>query len=205
MAGQGIRRREILHIMGTAAAAASFPGFSKWGFACGHIGNAALGIRPASYHPQFFSDAEYAVVERLAELIIPSDGTPGAKEAGVAEFIDFMVWSDPEVQYSFRMGLTWLSAHSVRMMGKRFLDLPAEQQTSLLEPLGFKDKGRRGEEDGQRFFALMREFTVTGFYTSEIGYKELDNPALRFYSESPECPHKDDREHKHLSDNKNRG
>ena len=199
MAGQGIQRREVLRILGTAAAAATFPGFSKWGFACGHVGNAALPIRPASYHPVFFSASEYAMVETLTEIIIPSDETPGAKEAGVAEFIDFMVASDPEVQYSFRMGLAWLNAHSERSAGKRFLELSSEQQSSLLEPLGFKNKARPGEEDGRTFFTLIREYTVTGFYTSEIGFKELDNPALKFYAESPGCPHKDDREHKHLS------
>lgn len=199
MAGQGVQRREILRILGTAAAAAQFPGFSKWGFACGHIGNAALQIKPAAYQPQFFTPAEYAMVERLAEIIIPSDTTPGAKEAGVAEFIDFMVFNDAEAQYPFRTGLTSLNAHAERTSGKRFVELDPAQQNSLLEPLGLKDKARPGEEDGQRFFALMREYTVTGFYTSEIGFKELDNPALKFYSESPECPHKDDREHRHLA------
>ena len=198
MAGQGIQRREMLQILGVAAAAARFPGFSRWGFACGHVGNAALQIKPATYAPQFFTADEYAMVEQLADLIIPSDATPGAKEAGVAEFIDFMVSNDPEVQYAFRTGLTWLNAHAERNTGKRFMALNAEQQNSVLEPLGFKDKARPGEEDGQKFFALMREFTVTGFYTSEIGFKELDNPALKFYAESPECPHKDDREHRHL-------
>ncbi len=199
MAGQGIQRREMLRILGTAAVAANFPGFSRWGFACGHIGNAALQIKPASYHPVFFTDSEYATVERLAEIIIPSDETPGAKEAGVAEFIDFMVANDPEVQYSFRTGLAWLNAHCERGRAKRFLELSEAEQNSVLEPLGFKDKARPGEEDGRRFFALMRELTVTGFYTSEIGFKELDNPALKFYAESPECPHKDNREHRHLS------
>lgn len=199
MAGQGIHRRKILQILGTAAAAATFPGFSKWGFACGHVGNAALQIKPAEYRPQFFSPTEYAIVERLTEIIIPSDATPGAKEAGVAEFIDFMVANDPEHQYPFRLGLDWLNTYSEITIGKRFLELTPEQQLSILEPLGFKDKTRPGAEDGRKFFALMREFTVTGFYTSEIGYKELDNPALKFYSESPECPHKDDREHRHLS------
>ncbi|HET6177575.1 MAG TPA: gluconate 2-dehydrogenase subunit 3 family protein [Candidatus Sulfotelmatobacter sp.] len=199
MAGQGIQRRQMLRILGTAAAAAQFPGFSKWGFACGHIGNAALQIKPAVYKPQFFTPAEYAVVERLAEIIIPSDGTPGAKEAGVAEFIDFMVASDPDAQYGFRTGLTWLDAHSEQTAGKRFGELTLPQQTSLLEPLGFKDKARPGGEAGRRFFGMMREYTVMGFYTSEIGFKELDNPALKFYSESPECPHKDDPEHRHLS------
>ena len=199
MAGQGIQRREVLRILGTAAAAAQFPGFSKWGFACGHVGNAALQVKPATYHPQFFTAAEYATVERLADIIIPNDGTLGAKEAGVAEFIDFMVASDPEPQYGFRTGLSWLNAHAEQKDGKRFAELTPEQQTSLLEPLGFKDKARPGEEDGRRFFSLMREYTVTGFYTSEIGFKELDNPALKFYAESPECPHRGDPEHAHVT------
>ena len=199
MAGQGIQRREVLRILGTAAAAAQVPGFSKWGFACGHVGNAAMQVKPATYHPQFFTAAEYATVERLTEIIIPNDGTPGAKEAGVAEFIDFMVASEPELQYGFRTGLTWLNAHAEQEDGKRFAELTPEQQTSLLEPLGFKDKARPGEEDGRRFFSLMREYTVTGFYTSEIGFKELDNPALKFYAESPECPHKGDPEHAHVT------
>lgn len=193
----------MLRILGTAAAAAQFPAFSKWGFACGHIGDAALQrtglqIRPAVYRPQFFSAGEYAIVERLTEIIIPSDGTPGAKEAGVAEFIDFMVASDPDAHYGFRTGLTWLNAYAVQTAGKEFSELTPEQQASLLEPLGFKDKARPGQEAGRRFFSMVREYTVTGFYTSEIGFKELDNPALKFYAESPECPHKGDPEHKHL-------
>jgi gluconate 2-dehydrogenase gamma chain len=199
MAGQGVGRRQILKILGTAAAAAQFPGFSKWGFACGHVGNAALQIKPAAYQPQFFNAGEYALVERLTEIIIPTDKTPGAKEAGVAEFIDFMVASDPDAQYGFRTGLTWLNARCEQSTGKKFVELAPEQQTSLLEPFAYKSKARPGEEAGRRFFSTIREYTVMGFYTSEIGFKELDNPALKFYSESPECPHKDDPEHRHLT------
>ena len=198
MAGQGIQRREILRILGTAAAAAQFPGFSKWAFACGHVGNAKLQIKPAEYHPQFFTVGEYAAIERLTDIILPNDGTPGALDAGVPEFIDFMVASDPSVQYAFRTGLASLDAHSEQTAGKKFMDLTREQQTSLLEPLGFKAKFKPGVEEGRQFFHLVREFTVTGFYTSEIGFKQLDNPALKFYSESPECPHKGDPEHMHL-------
>jgi gluconate 2-dehydrogenase gamma chain len=198
VAGQGVHRREVLRILGTAAAAARFPGFSKWGYACGHFANQRLGIRPAVYRPQFFTPSEYEIIERLTEIIIPADTTPGAKEAGVAEFVDFMVASDPDAQYNFRTGLAWLDAHADEVQGKRFLELTLEQQNSLLEPLGFKDKARPEDEAGRGFFATIREYTVLGFYTSQIGFKELDNPALRFYAESPECPHKDDREHKHL-------
>jgi hypothetical protein len=169
MAGQGIQRREMLRILGTAAAAAQFPGFRTWAFACGHVGNAATQIRPAVYRRQFFTEREFATVERLTEMIIPADATPGAREAGVAEFIDFMVSRDADVQYTFRTGLTWLDAHCERSQGKPFLDLTPEQQTAILEPLAYKDKSRSGEHDGRRFFSLIREFTVTGFYTSEIG------------------------------------
>jgi gluconate 2-dehydrogenase gamma chain len=198
MAGQGIQRRQMLRILGTAAAAAQFPGFSQWGFACGHSGNAGLQVKPASYRAQFFAPAEYAAIERLTEIIVPSDATPGAKEAGVAEFVDFMVAHDPDAQYGFRTGLTWLEAYSVESAGQRFLDLGLDQQISLLEPLGFKAKMRPEHEAGRQFFAMMREYTVIGFYTSEIGFKELDNPSLKFYSSSPACPHPDDPEHKHL-------
>lgn len=199
MAGQGIERREVLRILGTALAAAQFPGFSKWAFACGHVGNAALQIKPAAYHPQFFSPAEYATVERLVDIIIPGDGTPGAKDAGVAEFIDFMVANDADVQYGFRTGLASLDALCEQSEGKRFVELAAERQTAVLEPLAYKDKARPGDEEGRRFFRLVREYTVTGYYTSEIGYRELDHPALKLYAESPECPHGGDPEHLHLS------
>ena len=198
MAGQDLQRREVLRIMTLAAAAAPFPGFSRWAFALGQESRGVEQIRPAQYKPQFFSNSEYAVVERLTELIIPTDDTPGAKEAGVAEFIDFMISRDREQQYPFRTGLSWLNAHSERLLSKPFLALSGKEQISILEPLAYKAKNREGEEDGREFFRRMKEMTVMGFYTTEIGYKELDNPALKFYAESPACPHKDDPEHKHL-------
>jgi hypothetical protein len=76
--------------------------------------------------------------------------------------------------------------------------LNSDQQTALLEPFAYKRKFRAGEERGREFFDLVREYTVMGFYTSEIGLKELDFPGLKFYAESPSCPHKDDPEHRHL-------
>jgi gluconate 2-dehydrogenase gamma chain len=48
------------------------------------------------------------------------------------------------------------------------------------------------------FFRLIRSYTVMGYYTSRIGLEELNYPGLKLYSHSPECPHKDDPEHRHL-------
>jgi gluconate 2-dehydrogenase gamma chain len=137
-------------------------------------------------------------VERLTDLIIPSDDTPGAREAGVAEFVDFMIAHDHDQQYRFRTGLAWLSAHSERQLGKPFLELTEQQQVAVLEPLAYTAKHREGEEEGREFFHSIREMTVMAFYTSEIGYRELDNPASRFYARSPACPHTEDPEHRHL-------
>jgi len=198
MAGQDLQRREMLRIMATAAAASGFPGFSKWAFICAHDTSGVERIRPESYQPLFFSSSEYAMVERLTEIIIPSDTTPGAKEAGVAEFVDFMVAHDSEQQYPMRLGVGWLNAHCERLLGKSFMGLSDAQQVSVLEPLAYKAKYREGEEDGRKFFSAIKELTVMGFYTTEIGYKEIDNPALKFYAKSPACPHPNDPEHKHL-------
>ena len=197
MAGQGLQRREMLRIMASAAAASKFPGFAKWSFVCSHD-KPVESIRPESYQPLFFSPSEYAMVERLTELIIPSDISPGAKEAGVAEFVDFMVAHDTEQQYPMRLGISWLNAQCERLIGKRFMALSQAEQVAVLEPLAYKAKHRAGEEDGRRFFSAIKKLTVMGFYTTEIGYKEIDNPALKFYATSPACPHVDDPEHKHL-------
>jgi gluconate 2-dehydrogenase gamma chain len=199
MAGQGLERREVLRIMALAAAASGFPGFSRWSFACGHGAPGLLQVRPSTYTPRFFSADEYETVARLAEIIIPSDDGPGAREAGVSEFIDFMVSSDPGVQYRFRYGLTWLDAHAGRNHGGTFRALDAAQQDELLGRLAYKDRFRAGEDEGRAFFKLMREYTLMGFYTSKVGLQQLDYPGLRsYYPSLPGCPHPDDPEHRHL-------
>jgi gluconate 2-dehydrogenase gamma chain len=203
MAGQSLERREVLRVLAIASVAAQFPGFSRWAFACEHVRVDSSQIKSASYSPKFFTPTEYGTVERLTEMIIPSGGGPsdggaGAREAGVAEFIDFRVWSDPSVQYKFRFGLGWLNAHSERLHSRGFMGLEPDQQNEILRRLAYKKEFRDGEEDGRVFFGLMREYTVMGFYTSRVGLEELDYPGLKFYSESPSCPHVNDRGHLHL-------
>jgi Gluconate 2-dehydrogenase subunit 3 len=199
MAGQGMERREVLRVMAMASVAARFPGFHRWSFVCDHVGSNEGGSRPGRYVPQFFTSREYAIIEHLAEMIIPSDETPGAQEAGVSEFIDFMVWSDPSVQERFRSGITWLDVRCYKTYGKSFGDLASGQQSEILARLAYKDRFEEGDEDGRAFFHLMRDYTVMGYYTTKIGLEQIDCPALQHvYPESPACPHTDDRAHDHL-------
>jgi len=231
MGQQGIERREMMRILAVASVASRFSGFRLWAFACDHDAHKDEATKRASgpYQPQFFLPEEYATIERLAELIIPNDGQPGAREAGVAEFIDFMVASSADVgsssyqppvsrtpvsehsrvpealssrqgiQYLFRYGLNWLEGHARHLHGRSFRECPEEQQTDMLEHLAYTERYRRGEEDGQAFFKLIREYTVMGFYTSRMGLEQLDFKGLQMvWEQMPECPHKDDPEHLHL-------
>jgi gluconate 2-dehydrogenase gamma chain len=208
MAGQNLERREMLRALSIAAGAAQFPGFVKWAFADPEAGqhggkhvNPAPQAKPNNpYKPQFFTDDEYKIVSRLSELIIPTDSTPGAREAGVSEFIDFMAFSDSSLQYRFRYGVGWIDAHSRYLFGRRFLEITPEQQTEMLTHLAYKDRHRTGEEDGRNFFQLIREYTVIGFYTSRVGLEEIKYPGLtQYWREMPGCQHLDDPEHKRLS------
>lgn len=199
MAGQGPDRRAILRLLSIAAAASEYPGFSHWVYAQDQVhGTIAAKPRAPKYTAQFFSEPDYRLIERLCEIIIPSDETLGAQEAGVAEFIDFMVWSDPTIQAKFRDGVAWMNANANQVHGRNFVSLDATQQQGLLEPLAYRKFYKPGGEPGQKFFALFREYTLMGFYTTKIGLQQLDYPGFRFYAQSPGCPHHDDPAHANL-------
>ncbi len=155
--------------------------------------------KPTVYTPIFFTSHEYATVEQLCDLIIPADPQiPGAKAAGVSEFVDFVVANDPTLQPQFRHGLAALDQLSSQIGKQKFLSLEMSGQCDLLKRLAYRSKFRHDEESEQQFFLLIRKYCVMGFYTSEIGFKALDSPSLKFYAESPGCPHPDDPEHLHL-------
>jgi hypothetical protein len=204
MAGQAPSRRELLQALTLAGLASTFSGFSRWSYALGeemhpHQQNAPVQIAHAAYAPQFFSPHEYRTVEVLADAILPAtedashQPQPGAKDAGVAEFIDFMVYSDPSLQLQFRNGLAWLDNASKPAAG--FAALSAPQQNALLERLAYKAKHRANEKAGQEFFLLFRKYTLMGFYTSRMGLESLDYPGLKFYGASPGCTHEGNPEH----------
>ena len=198
MAGQSPTRRELLQAFSLAALASAVPGFSRWCFAFDERGRtdaAGAGLlTPAQqYVPQFFSPREYKTVEVLTELILPSDEGTGAKEAGVSEFIDFMVKREAALQEPFRHGLAWLDEATGN--GRSFVGLPHAEQTRLLDRLAYKKYQRPEGKPGQDFFRLVRSYTVMGFYTTKIGLEALDYPGLKFYATSPGCPHPDNPEH----------
>jgi gluconate 2-dehydrogenase gamma chain len=226
MAGQGIERREILRYIGIASVASSFPGFRLWTFACtDHVHAASTSTAQASaspYKPLFFSPQQFRLVEHLTEMIIPADDSPGAKEAGVAEFIDFMLANRVSVtahedarsveerlrqgtaaQIQFEGGLNWLDVRSKSEYKTAFMECTPSQQVALLEELAYKSKFTPTTERGREFFQMLRDYTVVGYYTSKIGLESLGYPGLRvFWPKMQACPHPDDPEHVRLTEPK---
>ena len=200
MAGQGLERRDVLRMLALAAAVSECPGFARWSFAFAEEpaeGQRRAGPGAPAYTPRFLTAEEYALVALLAALIIPADDTPGAADAGVSEFIDTMAAHDRVLQPRLRRGLAWLQARARLLHGRGFDELEPSQQVAFLERLAYSAQHQRGEEEGRRFFQLLREYTVMGFYTSRVGLEQLGYPGLRTYAESPGCPDPSDPLHRH--------
>jgi hypothetical protein len=126
----------------------------------------------------------------IAELIIPQTDTPGARAAGVPQFIDLALaeWLDADERTRFLEGLADIDARSRKKFGKDLTGCTPAQQTELLELLdlevaGMRDAERQGVRreptPAQHFFHMMKRVTLLGYYTSEIGAtEELHNPII---------------------------
>ncbi len=133
---------------------------------------------------KFFTDHEMATITVLGDIILPKDETSGsASDAKVPEFIEFVVKDMPHYQTPLRGGLRWLDMQSLSRFEKAFKDCDQKQQIEIVEDIAYPKvegaiaktnrKIKPGMEQGIEFFSGMRDLVLTGFYTSEIGVKDL--------------------------------
>lgn len=121
-----------------------------------------------------FSEHEMATITVLADIIIPKDEVSGsASDAKVPDFIEFIVRDMPQHQVPLKGGLRWLDMHCLKQYEKAFKDCSQQQQIEVVDAIAYPNKAKAGMKQGVAFFSLMRNLTVTGFYTSEIGVKDL--------------------------------
>ena len=123
---------------------------------------------------KFFVPHEMATIAILCDIIIPADEVSGsATQAKVPDFIEFIVKDMPEHQTPMRGGLRWLDMQSNKNFQKSFIDCSQQQQLSLIDQIAYPKKAKPGMQQGVSFFNLMRNLTASGFYTSEIGIKDI--------------------------------
>ncbi len=122
----------------------------------------------------FFTPEEMATIATLSNIIIPADEVSGsATDAGVPAFIEFIVKDMPQHQVPMRGGLRWLDLHCIKAYGKAFTDITDAQRIEVVETIAYPNKAKADMAQGVAFFSLMRNLTATGFYTSEIGVKDI--------------------------------
>ncbi|MDQ3551932.1 MAG: gluconate 2-dehydrogenase subunit 3 family protein [Bacteroidota bacterium] len=123
---------------------------------------------------QFFTAHEMATIAVLSDIIIPADEVSGsATDSGVTDFIEFIVKDKPEFQIPMRGGLRWMDMESMKRFEKSFKDADVKQQLNLVDEIAYPKKAKPAMMQGVSFFSLMRNLTATGFYTSEIGIKDI--------------------------------
>jgi len=121
----------------------------------------------------FFTESEMATLGVLTAMIIPADERSGsAMEAGVPDFMEFIVKEIPDYQLPLRGGIAWLDTQSRAANGMVFAEATEEQRTQLLDQIAYPPEDSAEETFGHHFFDLMRFLTMTGFYTSQVGIQE---------------------------------
>ena len=122
----------------------------------------------------FFTTEEMATITILSDIIIPKDEVSGsATEAKVPEFLEFIVKDMPDNKTPMRGGLRWLQLESLKRFDKSFTDITDKQRIEIVDDIAYPKKVKPGMQPGVSFFSLMRDLTCTGFYTSEIGVKDI--------------------------------
>ncbi len=117
----------------------------------------------------------------LAEAILPKTSTPGAKEAGVGEFIPVMIRDcyEEKDQKAFLEGFNDVDDRAKKEFNKGFMELSAEEKLQFVNKYDKEAKeyqGKKKDEDSNHFFTMLKQLTLTGFFTSEVGMKQ----ALRY-------------------------
>jgi hypothetical protein len=147
----------------------------------------------ASYTPRALSAAEYRVVDRLVDVILPADETsPGAHDAGVARYIDIvLLYGDQKTLASWQRGIESVDAAAKEAHGMRFDEIPRQQQTEIVQRMAANEANPVTETD--TFFVAVKRLAIEAYYLSAAGRQSLGYKGDTAVKSFPGCT---DPEHK---------
>jgi hypothetical protein len=186
-----MNRREAVQLMSVLPIAAAL-GLSRvdharaWQLVDDARELAAEGI---AFAPKYFTPAEFRTVGILADMIIPRDDRSGsATDAGVPEFMDFIMIDKPGNQQWMRPGLAWIDAQSTARFGHPFAGASASQREQILNDVAWPARAPATLSDGVSFFNRFRDLTSSGFWSSRMGVKDLRYIGNTFNPNWNGCP-----------------
>ena len=185
-------RRTVLQLLAAAPAAAGF----TWTEAQAQTAHTQAQTAQTTaqktgtpYKPKFFNTREWATIGILADMIIPKDDRSGsATDAGVPQFMDFMMADQPARQTAMRGGLAWLDRECVNRYEKTFVACTVAERSKVLDDIAWPEKARPEMEPGAAFFTLFRDLVASGFWSSKIGIDDLRFMGNTFVAEWNGCP-----------------
>jgi gluconate 2-dehydrogenase gamma chain len=187
-----MNRRELLKLLSAAPVAAGFALTEAQAQQAHHLAQAARQTARrtgTAFKPQFFTPHEYQTVGVLCDLIIPKDERSGsATDAGVPEFMDFIMIDMPDRQIAMRGGLAWMDMESQRRFDKTFVAASDVQRREILDDVSEYGELKPGMSHGRTFFRNFRDLTSSGFWTSKMGIEDLGYIGNTFVPEWNGCP-----------------
>jgi hypothetical protein len=161
---------------GTATTGTAAPPTGAHGY--GTDPNLTATYHPGELWPLTLSAAQRRLAATLADLIIPSDGrSPSASAVGVVDFIDEWVSAPYPAGRRDRPvvldGLAWLDVEAVRRHGRGFVELHSPEQRAICDEICCELRAAPERREAARFFAVFRNLTAGGFYSTPAGRKDL--------------------------------
>ena len=194
MTSQFVSRRTLLD---SAIRLASLPAgiafFSAWTQAAQqhhHVSNAPApedGPQLANYKPQFFAPEDFEALQSFTEILIPTDETPGAKDAYCAEFIDFVLHSSEghagDTQRQWREAVTALKNAGFHSAGP-------ERRRALVAEMAQPEYDSSAHHPAFAAYRLIKRENTFAFYTARAGCIEaLDYRGNSVNLTFPACSH----------------
>jgi gluconate 2-dehydrogenase gamma chain len=176
-----LSRRDMLGLLGIALAAGAA--------GCRPETLRKAAERATPYTPEFFSPEEYTAVVVLADLTLPADDRgPSATEAGVPEFIDFVMSAEMDNRERMRTGLAWLDDESQSRFGTTFVGASEADQQKILDDIAWPKKAGPAFKEPAAFFNEFRNLTATGYWSSRVGVEDLKYIGNTYVPEWKGCP-----------------
>jgi gluconate 2-dehydrogenase gamma chain len=184
-----MKRRDALKVL-LAAPVATFTwteAEAAQAAAAAQTARAAATAKP--FVPKFFTATEFNLVRVLADIVIPKDERSGsATDAGVPEFMDFMMIDQPARQVAMRGGLAWLDLECQERFDKTFLACTEAERTAVLDDIAWPAKAKPEFAHGVAFFNNFRDLTASGFWTTRMGIDDLQYTGNRSVARWNGCP-----------------
>ena len=183
-----MKRRDALGVLAASAAATLFKWTPAEAQRAATLAREALATK-TPFAPAFFTPHEWDMVRLLSDLVIPKDERSGsATDAGVPEYMDFMLTDRPDGQVPMRGGLAWLDNECSERFGKTFVGATPAEQTAVLDDIAWPKKAKPEMSQGVAFFNMFRDMTASGFWTSKMGITDLNYQGNTFVAEWKGCP-----------------